>query len=204
MFTGIVQTTGKIVRMEQAGGKRLWVQSRLELKDLSLGASVCHSGVCLTVEESREIEPGLREHVVWASNETLDVTTLSGWEAGQEMNLEPSLRLGDELGGHFVFGHVDALGSVQDIRQDGEGWIFRFAMPPVLEPLVAHKGSVGVDGMSLTAIDVRDGAFSVAIIPQTYEITTLKDRKVGDAINLEADMLARYVSRQLSFLPSKT
>ncbi len=172
------------------------------MEELTIGASVSHSGCCLTIESAEALGEGSSQHTVFATNETLSLTTLANWSVGTQVNLEPSLRLGDELGGHLVFSHVDGLAQLQSIAKDGDGWRFRFALPQALAGLVAGKGSVALDGISLTVTDVDAASFGIAVIPHTYDVTTLKHRKVGDFLNFEADMLARYVQRQLSFLQS--
>jgi riboflavin synthase len=131
------------------------------------------------------------------SGETLRRTSLGGLRAGDQVNLERSLRLGDRISGHFVFGHVDGLGTVTALDRAGEGWWLRVAADPVLAPYLVDKGSIAVDGISLTMCDVSDDAFAIAVIPHTFEVTTLARRSVGDAVNLEADMLARYARRAL-------
>ncbi len=200
MFTGIVQTVGRVVDVQEQGGRRFTIQSGLKMAELSLGASVSHSGCCLTIESAQSLDEDLTQHTVFATNETLSLTTLANWGVDTEINLEPSLCLGDELGGHLVFSHVDGLAQLQSIARDGDGWRFRFALPQALAGLVAGKGSVALDGISLTVTDVDAASFGIAVIPHTYEVTTLRHRKVGDFLNFEADMLARYVQRQLSFL----
>lgn len=200
MFTGIVQTVGRVVDVQEQGGRRFTVRSSLKMEELTLGASVSHSGCCLTIESAEALDDGRTQHSVFATNETLSLTTLANWGVDTEINLEPSLRLGDELGGHLVFSHVDGLAQLQSIARDGDGWRFRFALPQALASLVAGKGSVALDGISLTVTDVDAASFGIAVIPHTYEVTTLRHRKVGDFLNFEADMLARYVQRQLSFL----
>jgi len=197
MFTGIVTHVGEIaaVRATPGGGRELLVRSALPLAEIPLGASVAHSGICLTVV-AREGD----RHTVQVSPETLDRTTVGRWRVGDPVNLERSLRLGDELGGHLVFGHVDAVGEVAAVRPGGEYRHVEFTVPPALAPLLAVKGSVAVDGVSLTVNEVAAAErFAVTIIPHTLAHTTLGQRRVGDPVNLEADMLARYVARQLAF-----
>jgi riboflavin synthase len=200
MFTGIVTDIGKIVATRQSGasggGVELTVQSNFDPAAIPLGASIAHSGVCLTVTE--HTGDGWKVH---ASPETLRLTTIGGWQEGTRINLERSLRLGDELGGHLVFGHVDGLGTVESIEPEGEGYRLRFTLPPDLAPLLAVKGSITVDGISLTVTEADDQSFAVAIIPHSWTHTTLSDRRPGDRVNLEADMLARYVARQLGTAP---
>lgn len=195
MFTGIVTHVGVLEAVRPIdGGRELVVRSGLPLAEIAVGASVAHSGVCLTVVAKQ----GDR-HVVQASEETLARTGLSRWQAGERVNLERSLRLGDELGGHLVFGHVDGLGEVAAVAPDGACSRFEITLPEAVAPMVAVKGSIAVDGISLTVNEVRADRFAVMVIPHTLAHTTLADRRPGDRVNLEADMLARYVARQLAF-----
>lgn len=194
MFTGIVTHRGEVVeRREMPGGLEFAVRSELPLAELALGASVAHDGVCLTV-----VAMGAGVHTVQASRETLARTTLGDWRLGRAVNLERSLRLGDELGGHLVFGHVDAVGEIAAIQPEGDCHRVEVAVPPVLAPMLAVKGSVAVDGISLTVNEAGPDRFAVTIIPHTWLHTTLAGRRVGERVNLEADMLARYVARQLA------
>ena len=136
---------------------------------------------------------------VYASPETLARTTLGTWAVGTRVNLEASLKLGDELGGHLVFGHADAIGRIEAIEDRGQSREITFVLPAEIAPLVARKGSIAVDGVSLTVNAVTDETFKVAIIPHTRDATTFEDRQAGDLVNLEADMLARYVARRLNY-----
>ncbi|NBB68935.1 MAG: riboflavin synthase [Alphaproteobacteria bacterium] len=192
MFTGIVTHLGRIRRVEGSTDRRLWIASALAYEAVPLGASVAHSGVCLTV-----VEKAAGAHLVEASAETLARTTLGDWGEGTAVNLETSLKLGDELGGHFVFGHVDAVAQVVEIEPVGDSWRLAVALAPELAPMVAEKGSIAVDGISLTVNAVHADRFELMIVPYTWEHTTLAERAVGDRVNLEVDMLARYVARQL-------
>jgi len=192
MFTGIVTDIGKIVECIRGDGCDLTVQSAYDPASIPLGASIAHSGVCLTV--TGHTADGWRAH---ASPETLRLTTLAGWRAGTRINLERSLRLGDELGGHLVFGHVDGLGRVRAIEPQGDGYKVTFDLPGELARMAAIKGSIAVDGVSLTVNGVGEDSFHVTIIPHTWQHTTLGERRPGDRVNLEVDMLARYVARQL-------
>jgi riboflavin synthase len=193
MFTGIVTHIGRLVSVSGEGIRDLVVDVGIDPASVPIGASVAHSGVCLTIVEHQA--GGWR---VQASGETLARTTLGRWRPGDRLNIEGSLRLGDELGGHLVFGHVDAVGRVLAIEPEGESRLMTFGLPETLAPLVAVKGSIAVDGISLTVTAVGPDRFSTAVIPHTFARTTLGDRKAGDAVNLEADMLARYVARQLA------
>jgi riboflavin synthase len=195
MFTGIVTHQGELAAVrEMAGGRELVIASGLPLNELAVGASLAHDGICLTVVAKEE-----RNHTVQASHETLARTTLGGWRAGRAVNLERSLRLGDELGGHLVFGHVDAVGEIVAIERDGDCHRVSIAVPSALVPMLAVKGSIAVDGISLTVNEAEADCVAVTIIPHTWRHTTLGQRRLGDRVNLEADMLARYVARQLAF-----
>jgi riboflavin synthase len=205
MFTGLVTDVGTVASVEDANGiRRLRVESGYPVSALQMGASVEHSGVCLTL-----VEFGARADGSWwvvqAIPETLSRTTLGAWEAGQRVNLELSLKIGDELGGHLVYGHVDGLGAVKSITPDGDSRRIRIGLPGDLGRYLAEKGSITVDGVSLTVSAVgRDAAgdwFEVAIIPHTLEVTTLGALAAGDKVNLEVDMLARYVARMLEWRP---
>lgn len=200
MFTGIVTHLGRVAAIAGTTDRRLTVLSEVDYAYVPLGASVAHSGICLTVVEL--VDGG---HVVEASAETLARTSLGAWGVGTEVNLETSLRLGDELGGHFVFGHVDALGTVHGVKSVGDGHHVRIDTPASIGPMLAEKGSVAVDGVSLTVNAVSAPSagpawFEVMVVPYTWEHTTLADLKPGHQVNLEADMLARYVARQTQFL----
>lgn len=199
MFTGLVRDLGVIESIEEVNGNRKFsVRGQIDPKDLTMGASVSHSGVCLTVIDA-DFSGDLPLWVVEAVPETLRLTSLGSKVAGDRVNLEPSLRLGDELGGHLVFGHVDGLGKIQSIVEEGDGYRVSVEAPEGLRPLIALKGSVAVDGISLTIAGVTETGFELAIIPHTFEVTSLGLARAGDAVNLEADMLARYVSRQMEF-----
>ena len=194
MFTGLVTDVGRILRVEDGDGvRRFLVQTSWDTDALEIGASVMHSGVCLTVTEK-----GVDHFSVQAVPETLSRTTLAAWEAGTEVNLERSLRLGDELGGHFVFGHVDGVGEIVSVISEGESWRVRVRPPKGLSRYIAEKGSIAIDGISLTVAATRpDGDFELAIIPHTWAVTTMRDASVGNRVNLEIDMLARYVARMI-------
>jgi len=195
MFTGIVSDVGKIASVTQGGQKgdrRFVVQTRHDLKPVPIGASIAHSGCCLTV-----IEKGPDWFAVEASGETLAKTHLGDWKEGTRLNLELSLKLGDELGGHLVYGHVDGVGEIVSMTPEGGSVRFVFEAPPELARFVASKGSVAVDGISLTVNEVDGNRFGVNVISHTQAVTTLGQAKVGHRVNLEVDMLARYVARLL-------
>lgn len=196
MFTGIVTDVGRVVGLERRGDARFEIETGLDLSSTPLGASIAVSGVCLTV-----VERSGRRFSVDVSAETLSRTTLGSWEIGRAVNLEASLKVGDELGGHLVSGHVDGLGRIESRRAEGDSWRFRFFGPRILAPFIAEKGSLAVDGVSLTVNDVEDQAdavvFGINIIPHTAAMTTFGASAVGDSVNLEIDMVARYLRRAL-------
>jgi riboflavin synthase len=192
MFTGIVETTGRIVRTEPRGGDvRLVVEvGTLGLDDVAIGDSIAVSGVCLTV-----IAIEGNAFVVDVSNETLSRTSLGALGNGARVNLEKALRLADRLGGHLMAGHVDGLGRVVAIEPDARSQRWTFELPAELARYAAPKGSIAIDGVSLTINEVDGRRFGVNLIPHTVEVTTFGDRKVGDAVNIEVDLVARYVER---------
>lgn len=195
MFTGIVTDIGQITAMKpggQAGDRRFVIRTRHDMKPVAMGASIACSGCCLTV-----IEKGADWFAVEASGETLDKTHLGDWKEGSRINLEMSLKLGDELGGHLVYGHVDGVGKVAAMTPEGGSVRFTFEVPADLAPFIASKGSVAIDGISLTVNEVRGNRFGVNVISHTQAVTTLGQAKVGQRVNLEVDMLARYVQRLL-------
>ena len=198
MFTGLVQDIGEIERVTPLKeGVRLAIKvSTLDLEREKMGASICCSGCCLTVTRKTA-----NVFEVDVSAETLSKTNLGAWRHGTRVNLEPSLRMGDELGGHLVYGHVDALAELSEIREEGESMRLTVTPPLELMRFIAPKGSITLDGISLTVNEVEARSFGVNIIPHTWERTTLADRKVGDKLNIEIDMLARYVARMIGQEP---
>jgi riboflavin synthase len=196
MFTGIITDVGRIVEVAEdaADGRRLTIETRLPLAEIPLGGSIATSGICFTA-----VDKGRDWYVVQASGATLEVTTAGRWQVGDRLNLERSLRIGDEMGGHIVFGHVDAVGTIAGLEPIGESHRLELAVPASLAPLIAVKGSIAVDGISLTVNEVGPGSFVCNIIPHSWEKTNLAERRVGDPVNVEVDMLARYVARQLAF-----
>ncbi len=194
MFTGLIRTVGRITASKPgAQSRRLAIASTLGASDLEIGASVCCSGVCLTVVAAAA---GVFE--VDVAFETLRVTTLGARSVGARINLEPSLRVGDALGGHFVSGHVDGLATLRSATPRGEASELWFDIPAALMGFVAAKGSICLDGTSLTVNEVDAGGAMVGIIPHTLAATTLGELTPGDAVNVEVDMLARYVVRALA------
>jgi len=190
MFTGIVTDVGTLRSVDSSGERRFEIATAFDMDSVDIGASICCAGACLTV-----IEKGAGWFAVEASAETLSKTTLGDWRTGTRINLERALRMGDELGGHIVSGHVDGVGKVAAREASGESVVYKVRAPEDLARFVAAKGSVTVDGVSLTVNAVDGAVFSLNIIPHTLAETTLGDLGVGDAVNLEIDMLARYVAR---------
>ena len=192
MFTGIVETTGHLTRIEPRGGDvRLVIDAgALGLGDVAIGDSIAVSGVCLTV-----IEMDGNAFAVDVSSETLSRTSLGALNVGTRVNLEKAMRLSDRLGGHLVAGHVDGLAHVVAIEPDARSQRWTFELSPELARYAAPKGSIAIDGVSLTVNEVDGARFGVNLIPHTIEVTTLGDRKVGDAVNIEVDMIMRYVER---------
>lgn len=197
MFTGIVTDIGTVLAVRRQGHLRVEIGTAFDAGALDIGASVACSGVCLTVVERSQ---GM--FAVDVSVETVSLTAADHWRDGARLNLERSLRVGDELGGHIVLGHVDGVGRVEALEPDGGSIRLTIAAPPALAPLLATKGSVAVDGVSLTVNGVEDRAdgpvFALNIIPHTGEATTLHALAVGDEVNLEADPMARYLQRMMA------
>jgi len=198
MFTGLVTDVGTVRKAEHRNGlTRFEVESGFPLEDIAMGASIMHSGVCLTVVDMGQGERGAW-FAVEAVPETLAKTVLGDWQEGARVNLEQSLKLGDELGGHFVFGHVDGVGEIVSIVPEGQSRRMTIRPPAELAKYFATKGSVAINGVSLTvAAALENGDFQVAIIPHTWEVTTLDELQPGSRVNLEIDMLARYVARMI-------
>lgn len=192
MFTGIIADIGELREIRPGGDTTFIIGTKLDLRDLALGASVACSGVCLTV-----IEHKADWFAVQASAETLARSVLSDWRIGARINLERALRAGDELGGHLVSGHVDAIAEIVERRPEGDSQRFAFRVPDVFAAAIAPKGSVALDGVSLTVNEVQGNRFGVNIIPHTLAHTTFGAAKIGDKVNFELDMLARYVARML-------
>lgn len=192
MFSGIIEAVGTVAALEKRGEDARLAITGFTGAGLALGESICTSGVCLTV---REITPdGFAADL---SDETLRRTSLGLLRPGDSVNLERSLCLGDRLSGHFVFGHVDGVGRVAALDRSGEGYWLRVTTDDAVAPYLVDKGSIAVDGISLTMCEASASSFAVAVIPHTFEVTTLARRKVGDQVNLEVDMLARYARRAL-------
>jgi riboflavin synthase len=193
MFTGIIAAMGTVAKVDRTRGDvRFVIETPWIMDTVDMGASIACSGCCLTV-----VEKGGTHFTVDVSAETLSKTNLGEWDIGTKINLERSLRLGDELGGHIVSGHVDGLAVLESIAPEGDSYRLKIRVPDHLKLFIAPKGSVALDGISLTVNEVEDTVFGVNIIPHTWNVTTLGQRKAGDNLNLEADLLARYAARIL-------
>ena len=192
MFSGIVSDVGRVRSVESRGDTRIVVATAYDTATIEVGASVCCSGACLTV-----VSTGGDWFAVDVSAETLARTTLGEWQAGRRINLERSLRVGDEVGGHFVLGHVDAVSELRAAADEGDSRRLEFSIPASLDRLIATKGSVALDGVSLTVNEVTGESFGVNIVPHTRRATTLGEVRPGDLVNLEVDTIARYLARQM-------
>ncbi len=190
MFTGIVTDIGTVVARETRGDTHFRIRTRYETASIDIGASIACAGVCLTV-----VQKGADWFAVDVSAESLSRTTLGSWTDGKAINLERSLKVGDELGGHIVSGHVDGVGEVIATRNEGDSLRIDVRAPTALAGFIAEKGSITIDGASLTVNGVEGNAFGVNLIPHTQQVTTLGKLKAGDKVNLEIDVLARYVAR---------
>lgn len=193
MFTGIIERLGQVTDMYEGGtNKTFWIESPLSHL-FTIDQSVAHDGVCLTVEEVEE-----NRHRVTAVLETLEKTALRQWAPGRDVNLEQSLLPSKRLDGHFVQGHVDTTGTCEEIQDKDGSYELTFSFPEMFAPLVIEKGSIAVNGISLTVFNVKKNSFSVAIIPYTWQHTNLKQLQGGDHVNLEFDMVGKYIQRNFS------
>ena len=191
MFTGIVTDVGRVRAIRDTErDRRFELETAYDLAGVDIGASISHAGCCLTV-----VEKGEDWFAVEVSGETLSLTTLDGWTEGRRINLERAARVGDELGGHIVSGHVDGIGEVLSVESEGGSHRVRIRAPKPLHRFIAPKGSITVEGVSLTVNEVEDDVFGVNLIPHTWDVTTLGTLKAGSRVNLEIDMLARYLAR---------
>ncbi len=195
MFTGIITDVGTVARLDHRGDLRARIETAYDADGIDLGASIACAGVCLTVVDRGKGDDGRFWFDVDISAETLDKTTVGTWTEGQRINLERALKVGDELGGHIVSGHVDGTATVISVRDQGDSTQVVFEAPNELARFVAPKGSVALDGTSLTVNDVEGARFGINFIPHTKTATTWGDVAVGDRVNLEIDTLARYVAR---------
>ena len=191
MFTGIVTDVGRVRAVRDTNrDRRFEIETAFDLSTLDIGASVSHAGCCLTV-----VEKGADWFAVEVSGETLSHSTLDNWKEGRRVNLERSARVGDELGGHIVSGHVDGVGEIVSVESEGGSHRVRVRVPRPLHRFIAPKGSIAIEGVSLTVNEVEDDVFGVNLIPHTWDVTTLGELKPGARVNLEIDMLARYLAR---------
>jgi riboflavin synthase len=191
MFTGIVTDVGRVRAVRDTNrDRRLEIETRFDLSTVELGASISHAGCCLTV-----VEKGEGWFAVEISGETISLTTLGSWKEGDPVNLERAARVGDELGGHIVSGHVDGVGEVLSVESEGGSHRVKIRAPKPLHRFIAPKGSITVEGVSLTVNEVEDDVFGVNLIPHTWDVTTLGRLTAGAKVNLEIDMLARYLAR---------
>ena len=193
MFTGIVTDLGQVKRLRRGEILELTIATAFDTASIAIGASIACSGACLSVVA---VEPGAFSAQV--SAETLACTTIGGWREGTQVNLERALRLGDEMGGHLVLGHVDGVARIIERRPEAQSVRFAFEAPAVLMPFIAPKGSAALDGVSLTINEVSGFRFGVNIVPHTLARTNFGDARPGQAMNLEVDMIARYVARLLA------
>ena len=191
MFTGIVTDVGRVRSVKETNRDlRFEIETAFDTATIDIGASISHAGCCLTV-----VDKGPGWFAVEVSAETLAMSTLSDWAEGRPINLERAARLGDELGGHIVSGHVDGVGEVLSILSEGGSHRVSIRVPKPLHRYVAAKGSITVEGVSLTVNEVEDDVFGINLIPHTWDVTSLGGLKVGSRVNLEIDMLARYLAR---------
>jgi riboflavin synthase len=193
MFTGIVTDIGQIRHVERRGDTHIVIATHYDVGTIDIGASIACSGVCLTVvDKGHAAEPWF---AVTASAETLGKTAIGGWKPGDAVNLERPLKLGDELGGHIVSGHIDGVATIAEMRDEGESRRMIFEAPAELMRFIAPKGSVALDGVSLTVNEVGKTQFGINLIPHTLAVTTFGRLQTGSKVNLEVDLLARYVAR---------
>ncbi len=211
MFTGIITDVGTLISVDrdQSGGRSEWGDTRMVIDShyacdsIAIGASIAHAGACMTVVEKEVTATGCR-YAFDVSDESLDKTTLSDWKIGHKMNLERAMTAADELGGHLVTGHVDQVGELVAKTPLAGSLKLDFKAPPEMMATIAPKGSITIDGVSLTVNTADDAQFSVNIIPHTAEVTTLGQLQPRDKVNLEIDLIARYVARYLSQMKDKS
>ncbi len=194
MFTGIVEEIGHVRQITRQGEfQRMQISAQRVLEDVKMGDSINVDGVCQTV-----VHFDAQSFSVETVSETLSRTTLGQFQSGRPVNLERALCPGDRLGGHIVQGHVDGVGHVESVQERQNEWRIQITVPSTLQRYIAEKGSIAIDGTSLTVADLSDGGFTISVIPHTFDYTILSQRRVGDAVNLEVDVLARYIERLLA------
>ena len=203
MFTGIITDVGEVIKQETIpAGQRVKIATHFDPETIALGASIACNGVCHTVVEAGSLDEARNYFSVESARETLDLTNASSWSEGSAINLERSLKMGDELGGHLVLGHVDGVAEVVERQEHPDSVFFKLRAPGQLARFIPPKGSVCLDGTSLTVNDVEGDDFTIFLIPHTLSNTAWKEKTVGDKINLEVDMMARYVARLNEYTPS--
>ena len=203
MFTGIIEETGKIIEPNNSDGKSFRLACSLDVNEIDIGASICCDGICLTVSSKGKTQDNTTWFEVDVSDETRNLTNInceiSPWIHGKEINLERSLKVGDELGGHIVTGHVDDTATLREINEGKNSYSLKISVPKNLKQYIAKKGSVTLNGTSLTVNEVGDDWLTINLIPHTIDITNWKGIKIGQQLNIEVDILARYVSQILHF-----
>ena len=192
MFTGIATNYGLIKDIKEKANSEYTIESDIDLTKVKIGSSIMCSGICLTVIKKKS-----NNFVVNISEETLNVTNAKNWKKGTKLNLEKSLKLGDELGGHIVTGHIDNTAKLLEIKKLKKSSILKFKLPNNLKKFICKKGSIAIDGVSLTVNDVKEKSFSISIIPHTSKVTTLGTIQKGDIVNIEIDVLARYIENNI-------
>ena len=192
MFTGITTNYGLIKDVKGKVNSEYTIESDIDLSQIKIGSSIMCSGICLTVIKKKN-----NHFVVNISEETLNVTNANKWKRGTKLNLEKSLKVGDELGGHIVTGHIDETTRLLKKNKLKKSWILIFELPKKLKKFICKKGSIAIDGISLTVNDVKEKSFSISIIPHTFAITTLGNIQKGDIVNIEIDILARYIENNM-------
>lgn len=193
MFTGIIRDKGRVIAIAEGdNSRRLTIATGLDLSSIEIGASVACDGCCLTVVEKTQDTMTFD-----VGAETMALTTLGGWAIDSRINLETSLRLGDELGGHMVSGHIDGIAVIENVKADGDSWRFKVRVPDDLAKFIVPKGAVALNGISLTVNEVEGAVFGVCIIPHTWDVTNIHTWDEGSRVNLEVDQMARYVARIL-------
>ncbi len=207
MFTGIITDIGTVKSITRAthgewGDTRMDINCSYDINTIDIGASIAHAGACMTVIE-KGVEDGQNWYAFEVSDESLDKTTMASWEVGTQINLERALTGKDELGGHMVSGHVDGVGKLLSVETIAGSHKLRFEAPEAMVFGIAPKGSITIDGVSLTVNEVGGAQFEVNIIPHTWEVTTLGRLQIGDKVNLEIDLIARYVARYLAHMTAK-
>ena len=193
MFSGIIEQVGEVINIEDRGDRRLAIKTKFAKKDIKIGSSVCCNGVCLTVHTIKKNKANLVLSFD-VSKETLKCTNFNNLYSGSLINLEKSLKVGDEISGHFVFGHVDTVSKLKSKKKSGKSYILEFTMPKNITKLVTKKGSISINGISLTVNKTTKDSFFVNIVDYTWNHTNLRKIKLNDIVNIEVDMLARYVT----------